>query len=174
MVILVKYGGNAMGAADTVLIDELGELQRAGNLVVLVHGGGPEIDAALSDRGLESRRIDGLRVTDEAALHVVESILCATANKRLVRLCLQREIPAIGISGEDGGLVKCRRAKSSSGEDLGFVGEVTSIDPRPLAALFDAGYLPIVAPIAVDEDATHAFNVNADTNRSARFRRSFI
>ena len=162
--VVVKYGGNAMGAeVDGALLDEIATLRAAGYAVILVHGGGPEIDRALSDRGLVTSRVDGLRVTDSAALEVVEAVLCATANKRLVRACLQRAIPAVGISGQDGGLIKVRRAVSPSGHDFGFVGEIVSVDPAPLMTLLHAGYMPIVSPIAIDEKAEHAYNVNADT-----------
>jgi acetylglutamate kinase len=162
--VVVKYGGNAMGGdADAGVLSEVADLRAAGHAVILVHGGGPEIDEALSRRGLATRRIDGLRITDEDALEVAEAVLCATANKRLVRMCLQRGIPAIGISGQDGALIRVRRALSPSGYDLGFVGEIVSVDPAPLIALLEGGYLPVVSPIAVDELAHHAYNVNADT-----------
>lgn len=162
--VVVKYGGNAMGeGADGALLTELADLRAAGHAVILVHGGGPEIDEALSRRGLATRRVDGLRVTDESALEVAEAVLCATANKRLVRSCLQQGIPAIGISGQDGALIRVRPALSPSGYDLGFVGEIVAVDPAPLLALINAGYLPVVSPIAVDERARHAYNVNADT-----------
>ncbi|HKU66712.1 MAG TPA: acetylglutamate kinase [Candidatus Baltobacteraceae bacterium] len=162
--LVVKYGGNAMGgAAEDALFCELAALRAAGHAVILVHGGGPEIDEALRRRGLSSRRVDGLRVTDQDALDVVEAVLCATANKRLVRSCLQQGISAVGISGQDGGLIRARRARSPSGGDLGFVGEIVSVDPAPLLALLQSGYLPVVSPIAVDERAEHAYNVNADT-----------
>lgn len=160
----VKYGGNAMGAeVDDALLAEVAELRAAGHAVILVHGGGPEIDEALTMRGLTTRRVDGLRVTDAQALEVAEAVLCATANKRLVRACLRRGVAAVGISGQDGGLIKVRRALSPSGYDLGYVGEIISVDPTPLLALLDAGYMPIVSPIAVDQSAEHAYNVNADT-----------
>lgn len=163
-VVVVKYGGNAMGGgADAALLSELADLRAAGHAVILVHGGGPEIDEALGRRGLLTRRVDGLRVTDEDALEVAEAVLCATANKRLVRMCLQHGISAVGISGQDGALIRVRRALSPSGYDLGYVGEIVSVDPAPLLALLDAGYLPVVSPIAVDERAYHAYNVNADT-----------
>lgn len=162
--VVVKYGGNAMGSAsDAALLSELAELRAAGHSVILVHGGGPEIDEALSRRGLATRRVDGLRVTDGPALEVAEAVLCATANKRLVRMCLQAGISAIGISGQDGGLIRVRPALSPSGYELGFVGEIVSVNPAPLLALMEAGYLPIISPIAVDERAQHAYNVNADT-----------
>jgi acetylglutamate kinase len=162
--VVVKYGGNAMGqGTDGPLLSELAHLRAAGHAVILVHGGGPEIDEALSRRGLATRRVDGLRVTDAPALEVAEAVLCATANKRLVRACLQRGIPAVGISGQDGALIRVRPALSPSGYDLGFVGEIVAVDPAPLLALIGGGYLPIVSPIAVDQRAQHAYNVNADT-----------
>lgn len=168
MTILVKYGGNAMGAGgDQALLAELAELRAAGHAVILVHGGGPEIDEALTRRGVKSRRVDGLRVTQAEALEIVEAVLCATANKRLVRACLARGIPAVGISGEDGGLIRARRATSPAGDDLGFVGEITAIDPKPLQVLLEGGFLPVIAPVAIAEDCAHAYNVNADTAAGA-------
>jgi acetylglutamate kinase len=167
--IVVKYGGNARESVgdDKALLSELAELRAAGHAVILVHGGGPEIDAALARQGVKTRRVDGLRVTGADALEIVEAVLCATTNKRLVRACLQQGIPAVGISGEDGGLIRARAATSPAGDDLGFVGEITSVDPAPLLALLKGGFLPIVAPLAVDEDSAHAYNVNADTAAGA-------
>src|SRR5690242_4414643 len=157
----VKYGGNARTPdVDAAILKEIADLRSAGHAVILVHGGGPEIDDALAARGIGTRRVEGLRVTDAAALEVAEAVLCATANKRLVRTCLQNGIKAVGISGQDGAMIKVRRALSPAGEDLGFVGEVVSVDAAPLLALLEAGFLPIVAPIAIDERAEHAYNVN--------------
>lgn len=153
-----------MGAAvDAALLDEIGTLRDAGHSLVLVHGGGPEIDQALERAGVATTRVDGLRVTDAAALEIAEAVLCATANKRLVRACLQRGIPAIGLSGQDGGLVRARAALSPAGRELGYVGEVAQIDAKPLSVLLQAGYLPVVSPIAIDVESQHAYNVNADT-----------
>lgn len=167
MRILVKYGGNAAGAdADDALISEIAELRRVGHSVVLVHGGGPHIDRALAQRGVTTGRVDGLRITDQATLDVAESVLCATVNKQLVRACLRHGIPAVGISGQDGGLIRVRPAHAS-GVPLGFVGDIVSIDPKPLLALLRGGFTPIVAPIATDMPARSAFNVNADTAAGA-------
>src|SRR5439155_18080773 len=88
-------------------------------------------------------------------------------NKRLVRACLQRGIPAVGISGQDGGLIRARAVTSPAGDDLGFVGEIASIDPAPLVTLLKGGFLPVVAPLAISEDSAHAYNVNADTAAGA-------
>ena len=164
MKIVLKYGGNAMGpAADAALIWEIALLRAAGHVFIIVHGGGPEIDEELLRRGLDAPRIEGLRVTDLDVLGVAESVLCGTANKRLVRSCLQNNIPAVGISGQDAGQIRVTRAVSASGGDLGFVGEIASVDPSLLMWLSDAGYVPVVSSMAVDEQAEHAYNVNADS-----------
>ncbi len=168
LTVTVKYGGNAMGAeVDGAVVAELADLRAAGHAVILVHGGGPEIDRALNVHGVKTERVDGLRVTGADALDVAEAVLCGNANKRLVRACLRAGIPAVGISGEDGALLRARRALSPSGRDLGFVGEVVSVDAAPLRALLDAGYVPVVAPLAIDASFSHAYNVNADTAAGA-------
>jgi acetylglutamate kinase len=164
--VVVKYGGGAMpagpdGGADPIL-SEIAELRRSGRAVVLIHGGGPEIDAAVARRGLATARIDGMRVTDAATLEVTEAVLCGTINKRIVRAALALGLPAVGISGEDGDLLRAERLRGARGEDLGYVGTIARVDPRPIGALLDAGYLPIVAPLANACDAPHAYNVNAD------------
>ena len=163
--LVVKYGGNAMagpaGGPDPLLA-EVAARWRSGQAVVLVHGGGPEIDAALAQRGLASDRIDGQRVTDATTLEVTEAVLCGSLNKRLVRACTMLGLPAAGISGEDGGTLIARRAKGINGKDLGYVGEIVRAEPRLIQTLLAAGFLPVVAPLAIARDASHAYNVNAD------------
>jgi acetylglutamate kinase len=165
-VTVVKYGGNAMagpdGSAGDPLLAEVARLWYAGEPVVLVHGGGPEIDAALAARGVTTTRVDGLRVTDAVTLEITEAVLCGTINKRIVRALLALGIPAAGISGADGRTLIARRARSASGADLGYVGEVTAAEPQLIHALLHAGFLPVVAPVAIAESAGHAYNVNAD------------
>lgn len=168
MRILVKFGGNAMDAgSEAALLDEIAGLRADGHAVILVHGGGPEIDRELARRGVQTTRVDGLRVTGEDALEAVEAVLCATINKRLVRACLQRGMAAAGISGEDGALLAARRAYAPSGADLGYVGEIAAVNPALVEALIAAQFLPVVSPIAVSEDGSHAYNVNADTAAGA-------
>ncbi len=168
MLLVIKYGGNAMGATgDEALLEELALLVGAGHEPVVVHGGGPEIDRALAERKVPTTRIDGLRVTDASTLVITEAVLCGTLNKRLVRACLQHGIPAVGISGEDGGLVRARRARARGGDDLGFVGEIVCVEPALLRVLSNGGFVPVVAPLAVALDATHAYNLNADTAAGA-------
>ncbi len=167
--IVVKYGGNAMGRsedADPVLL-EIAALHAAGVKIVLVHGGGPEIDRQLSVRGILSERVDGLRVTDAAILETTESVLCGTLNKRLVRACLALGMPAVGISGQDAGMLRSHVVTSTSGQMLGFVGGVPACDPAVIIALLSAGYLPIIAPLALDVATLSALNVNADSAAAA-------
>ena len=169
--IVVKYGGNAMpdppgGRPDPTIV-EVAELWRAGWPTVLVHGGGPEIDAALSDRGIVTDRIDGMRVTDEATLAITEAVLCATLNKRIVRALAKLAVPAVGISGQDGGTLVARGMRAESGAHLGFVGEVVKSDPRLVQTLLDANFLPVVAPVAISEDGATGYNVNADLAAAA-------
>jgi len=172
--LVVKYGGNAMGAEASVggavpdpVLREVASLWEAGTRIVLVHGGGPEIDRALEQRGIPTRRIDGMRVTDAPTLESTEAVLCGTINKRLVRGCTGLGIPAAGISGQDGKTLVARKLLPENGADLGFVGEVITCDPRLLRALLDAGFLPVVAPLAIAADAAHAYNVNADLAAAA-------
>jgi acetylglutamate kinase len=168
MLVVLKYGGHAIAAAgaDPVL-DECAALWRRGDRIVLVHGGAPQIDAVLRERAITERRVAGLRVTDDATLAVVESVLCGTVNKALVRALLVRGVRVAGVSGQDAALLRARRATGPAGEDLGAVGEVDAVDPLVLRALLDAGLLPVVAPLAVDATAGRALNVNADTAAGA-------
>jgi acetylglutamate kinase len=162
--IVVKYGGNAMpvdGAPDPLLA-ELAELWRTGLQIVLVHGGGPEIDRWLALRGVTTERVDGLRVTDAITLETTEAVLCGTVNKRIVRACAALGLPAVGVSGEDAHTLIAERAASASGADLGFVGNVVACNVKLLRTLLGYGFLPVVAPLALNDAATTAYNVNAD------------
>jgi len=152
-----------MGGGDP-LLGSLGDLIHEGIPVVLVHGGGPEIDRWLSERAIPTHRIDGLRATDAATLEISEAVLCGTINKRLVRECTALGMRAIGISGEDARLLVARPVGNRA---LGFVGEIASTDPAPLLHLLAAGYTPVVAPLAVSDDGASALNVNADLAAAA-------
>jgi acetylglutamate kinase len=166
--IVVKYGGNAMGFAKSdPVLDEAARLHKEETALILVHGGGPEIDRWLGLRGVRTERIDGLRVTDAVTLEVTEAVLCATINKRLVRELASRGVKAAGISGEDGGLLRAVQVRASGGEDLGFVGGETHCDAALLELLLSAKFLPVVAPLALGEDASTALNVNADLAAAA-------
>lgn len=164
--LLVKYGGNALSwatGADPVL-EEIAARFKAGERIVLVHGGGPEIDALLALRNVSTHRIDGLRVTDEQTLEVTEAVLCGTINKRLVRQLGALGALAVGISGEDGATLTARRASNAA---LGFVGETIACNPTLILTLLEAGFLPVVAPLGVASDATSALNINGDSAAAA-------
>lgn len=167
MRIVLKYGGNAMtaGTEDPVL-DEIALLARDGTEIVLVHGGGPQIDAALAARGIPEQRIEGLRVTSAEARDIVEAVLCGSVNKDLVRSLQARGVRAFGFSGEDAGVVRARRLRLPGG-DLGFVGEPVAVDAGPIAGILALGLLPVIAPLGLDVDSGAALNLNADTAAGA-------
>lgn len=163
--LVVKYGGNAMAGALTEadpILTEVRSLRQSGHAIVIVHGGGPEIDAALAQRGIVTQRVDGMRVTDAATLETTEAVLCGSVNKRIVRQCLALGLPAVGISGEDGGMLVAERLRPPNRADLGYVGSIARTDIRLIQTLLAADFVPIVAPLAVTADALHAYNVNAD------------
>lgn len=168
MLFLVKYGGNAMGELDRdPVLADCAALAGEGHRLVLVHGGGPAIDAALEERGIVEKRIAGLRVTGRASLDVVEAVLCATVNKALVRALCALGVAAAGISGEDGPTLIARPASPIGGESLGYVGEIDEVRPQLVRSLLDAGFLPVVAPLGVARDGGTAFNLNGDTAAGA-------
>ena len=168
MLVLVKYGGNAMTGleADPVLADCVA-IVNEGHRLVLVHGGGPAIDAALKERGIVEKRVAGLRVTGRASLDVVEFVLCATVNKALVRALCAMGLAAVGISGEDGPTLIARAAPAIDGESLGFVGEVEEVRPTLVDSLLEHLFVPVVAPLGVAADGSTAFNLNGDTAAGA-------
>lgn len=169
MLIVVKYGGNAMpdGSDDEPVLDDIAGRIRSGDRLVIVHGGGPQIDAELLARGLTQERVAGLRITDAATLAIAERVLCATVNKALVRALGRRHIPAVGISGQDGALIVARRASAVEGRSLGFVGEIEEVHPAVLTCLLAAGFVPVVAPVGIAAGGSSALNVNADTAAGA-------
>jgi acetylglutamate kinase len=158
--VVVKYGGSAMSDAErrAEVMRDVVLMQTVGIRPVLVHGGGPEIDRLMERLGLEPRKVDGLRVTDEATMEVVEMALAGSLNKALVSSMQRAGGRAVGLSGKDGGLIQARRTGSA---ELGLVGEVERIDPSVLHALGDAGFVPIVCSVAADANGG-ALNVNAD------------
>ena len=165
-IIVVKYGGNAMKneqlkenvIADVVLLAEIGIK------VVLVHGGGPEINKMLDKVGIQSTFIKGLRYTDKETMNIVQMVLAGKTNKDLVGMLHRKGAKAIGICGMDGGLI--RASKLASDEDLGYVGSIEGIHEEVLFDLLDKGYIPVVASVGVDEMGT-VYNINADTAASS-------
>ncbi|WP_068071242.1 acetylglutamate kinase [Novosphingobium lentum] len=174
---VVKYGGHAMGdpglardfAEDVVL------LQAIGIKPVVVHGGGPQIGAMLKKLGVESRFIDGLRITDQATADIAEMVLSGAINKELVGWIAQAGGKALGISGKDAGLVTATKVERTSKDpdshieraiDLGFVGEPSHVDTMIIDTACAAGMIPVIAPIGAGADG-QTYNINADTMAGA-------
>ncbi len=159
--IVVKYGGNAMVSEELrhAVISDLILLSLVGIRVVVVHGGGPEITAMLDKVGKQSRFVDGLRYTDQETMEIVQQVLCGQVNKDLVATMNRLGGRAIGLCGLDGGMLQARRLD----EKYGLVGEVTKVDAAPAADALSAGYIPVVATVALGTDGESAYNVNADT-----------
>ncbi len=160
--IVIKYGGSAMSEPDlraSFAIDVV-LLKYIGLRPVIVHGGGPQIGEILVRLGIESSFVDGLRVTDDATMEVVEMVLGGKVNPEIVALVEQGGGRAIGLTGGDGGMIQVTR-RLHEDRDLGRVGEIVSVDPASIASVAEAGFVPVIAPIGVDADGvTH--NVNAD------------
>ncbi len=157
---VVKLGGSTLGAHDTSLRD-IAEARRNGRNVVVVHGGGAAISAWLQRAGVEAHFVNGLRVTDAATLDVVVAVLAGAVNKQLVAELSALGAPAIGLSGADSLILQARRYDDA----LGFVGKIERVNPFPLEELLRLGYLPIIAPIAIEADGggSQLLNTNADT-----------
>jgi len=175
--IVVKYGGHAMG--EEHLAEGFGRdialLKQVGVNPVVVHGGGPQINAMLKRLNVQSTFIDGLRVTDKTTVDVVEMVLAGTVNKYVSNLITQAGALAVGICGKDGGMIRARkvmRTKKDPGSliekvlDLGFVGEPEHVDVRVIHALTGGGLVPVIAPVGVDADG-QTYNINADTVAAA-------
>jgi len=161
-VIVVKLGGATLGSHDTA-IEDMVELQKQGKLLVVVHGGGKLITEWLSKRGISSRFVRGERVTDEATLEVVTSVLAGLVNKEIVARINNLGGQAIGISGVDGALIQGR----IKDREMGYVGTVVRVNPAPLEAILQSGYIPVVAPIGLHsfdkpDGAPPVLNINAD------------
>ncbi len=174
---VIKYGGHAMGdaeLADTFARDVV-LLKQVGINPVVVHGGGPQIGAMLKRLQIESEFVDGLRVTDEQTVHVVEMVLAGSINKQIVSHINAVGGQAIGISGKDGGLITARHLRRTKRDpdsnieqvlDLGFVGEPEHINPAMIEKLIGSDYIPVIAPIGIGEDGA-TYNINADTAAGA-------
>ena len=159
--IVVKYGGNAMvnEKLKSAVMSDIVLMRLVGVNVVLVHGGGPEINAMLNAVGKESRFENGMRVTDEETIDIVQMVLAGKVNKSLVQLMERHGGKALGLCGLDGNLLMAEKLVTSA--DLGFVGEIKEVNPEPLKTAMDNGYIPIVATVAAGYDG-NVYNVNAD------------
>jgi len=167
--IVVKYGGNAMTdvALQRSFAHDVVLLKLVGMDPVVVHGGGPQIETVLKKLDIKSEFVQGMRVTDEATMDVVEMVLGGAVNKDIVTLINQAGGKAVGLTGQDGSLIRARKLLLPSKEhpdeliDIGQVGEIASIDPRVIEALEAGGFIPVVAPIGVGEQG-ESYNINAD------------
>ena len=161
-VVVVKYGGNAMLNEELkeAVMEDIVLLNTIGIKVVLVHGGGPEINHMLERVGKESKFVDGLRYTDAETMEIVQMVLTGKLNKDIVGILLQKGGRAVGLSGVDSGLLRAVKTE----KDLGFVGEVTQVNPEILATLLDQDFIPVVSTVASGEQGDSAnYNINADT-----------
>jgi acetylglutamate kinase len=170
--VVVKYGGHAMG--DDALATKFGRdialLKQVGVNPVVVHGGGPQINAMLERLAIKSTFVDGLRVTDASMVEVVEMVLAGTVNKHVAGLINQAGALAVGICGKDGGMIRARKLTRTVKDpgshieralDLGFVGEPVHVDVRVIHALTGAGLIPVIAPVGAGDDG-QTYNINAD------------
>ena len=160
-IVVVKYGGSAMSNEELQknVIKDAVLLKLVGFKPIIVHGGGKEISKWVSKVGKESTFVNGLRVTDEETMEIAEMVL-SKVNKRLVTMVQELGVKAVGISGKDGGLLQVKK-KYAGGQDIGFVGNITKVDPGVLWDLLEKDFLPIVAPIGLD-DNFQSYNINAD------------
>ena len=176
-VIVVKFGGNAMGKKEYVasFAEDIVLLQQVGMLPIVVHGGGPQIGEMLAKLKIETEFIDGLRVTDSATIDVVEMVLCGVTNKSIVTAISNAGAKAVGISGKDGKLITAKRllnidqhtdSNVEKAIDLGFVGVPEKIDPQVINALISEKMIPVIAPVGIGIDGL-TYNINADTAAGA-------
>ena len=165
-IVVIKYGGNAMTNEELkeAVMTDIVLLNLVGIKTVLVHGGGPEINEMLRRVGIESKFIGGLRYTDSDTVDIVKMVLAGKLNKELVAHLASHGGKALGMCGIDGGMLM---AKKKEGEvDLGFVGEITSVNTAPIVNALENGYIPVIATVAGDENG-QTYNINADTAAAA-------
>ena len=159
-IVVVKYGGNAMVNEDLKrqVMEDIVLLWLIGVKVVLVHGGGPEISELMGKLGKEPEFVDGLRVTDQETMDIVQMALAGKVNKTLVNMLGMKGGKAVGLSGMDGRLIEAK----IKNEKLGFVGDITKVNIDPVTDLLDKGYIPVVSTIACDKNG-NSYNINGDT-----------
>jgi acetylglutamate kinase len=164
-IIVIKYGGNAMTneTLKQAVMSDIVLLSLVGIKVVLVHGGGPEINDMLKRLNIESKFINGLRYTDKDTIDVVKMVLSGKVNKELVALLQQNDGKAMGLCGIDGEMLLAEKIQSDV--DLGYVGKIKKVNTRPILDCLDNGYVPVIATVGVGEDG-QTYNINADTASS--------
>ena len=164
-VVVVKYGGNAMlnDELKAAVMKDIVLLNTIGVHVVLVHGGGPEINKMLDRVGKESKFVDGLRCTDADTMEIAEMVLSGKLNKEIVGMLLRESGKAVGLSGVDGGLIRAKKINNNK-TDYGYTGEVTEVCPGIVDSLLSQGFISVISTVAVGEgDDTTRYNINADT-----------
>ena len=169
--VVIKYGGNAMISDELkkMVMEDIALMKYVGISPVIVHGGGPDITGMLKKVGKQSDFVSGLRVTDEETVEIAEMVLDGKVNSDIVNMLNCRGVKAVGLSGKDAGLIKASKKMATVYDeegntekvDIGYVGQVDSVDTRILQDLLDNGYIPVVAPIGVGEDG-ESYNINAD------------
>ena len=159
-VVVVKYGGNAMINEELkqAVMGDIVLLSQVGVKVALVHGGGPDITDMLTKIGKKSEFVDGLRVTDDETVDVVQMVLAGKINKSLVNLLQNKGGKAIGLSGIDGHMIMAKKLD----ERLGYVGEITQVNIQPVLDVFEKGYIPVISTLGCDDEG-NVYNINADT-----------
>lgn len=160
-IIVVKYGGSAMVDEELKkhVIQDVVLLKLVGFKPIIVHGGGKEISKWVGKVGMEPHFVNGLRVTDEPTMEIAEMVL-NRVNKSLVQLVSELGVKAVGISGKDGMMLRCKK-RYSGGEDIGYVGDITGVDPKIIYDLLEKDFLPIICPVGFDEEF-QTYNINAD------------
>lgn len=160
--VVIKYGGNAMTSDElkSAVMEDIVLLSTVGIKVVLVHGGGPEINEMLGKVGKESKFINGLRYTDAETMDIVQMVLAGKVNKGLVQLLEQHGGRAIGLCGLDGGMIKAQKMQGDV--DLGLVGDITRVDVTLIRNSLESGTIPVVATVAAGEQGDETYNINAD------------
>lgn len=161
-IVVIKYGGAAMVNEDikASVMQDIALMKLVGMRPVIVHGGGPEITQMLKRVGKESVFKNGLRVTDEETVELVEMVLAGKVNKSIVQLLQQQGITSAGICGKDGDMLTCEK-NMPNGDDIGYVGRITHVEPFLIQTLLDAGVTPVISPIGRD-DQGNSYNINAD------------
>ena len=159
-IVVVKYGGNAMVSEELreQVMEDIVLLWLVGVRVVLVHGGGPEINDMMNRLGKKPEFVDGLRVTDQETVDIVQMVLAGKVNKTLVKLLEVKGGKAMGISGMDGGLIEARMKRA----ELGYVGSITGVNIEPVMDLLEKGYIPVISTLGCDKEG-NTYNINGDT-----------
>ena len=159
--VVIKYGGNAMISDDLrhAVMSDIVLLSLVGIHVVVVHGGGPEINEMLSKVNKQSKFVDGLRYTDEETMDIVQQVLCGRVNKNLVATLNRMGGKALGLCGMDGGLLQAVKKDAR----YGLVGEIKAVNPAPVQDVLDRGYIPVISTVAMGVDGETSYNINADT-----------